>query len=56
MLKTIIRILKKKKKNPKIERLQCSVFFFPSFKLKRPTQNPKTELKRFWVGLDSGTK
>ena len=25
-------------------------------KLKRLTQNPKTELKKFWVGLDSGTK
>ena len=23
------------------------------FKLKRLTQNPKAELKRFWVGLDS---
>ena len=26
------------------------------FKLKRLTQNPKAELKRFWVGFDSGTK
>ena len=24
--------------------------------LKRLTYNPKVELKRFWVGLDSGTK
>ena len=32
------------------------IFYFPSFKLKKLTQNPKTELKRFWVELDSGTK
>ena len=31
-------------------------FFFSSFKLKRFTQNSKTELKRLWVGLYSGTK
>ena len=60
MLKTIIGKLekkkkKKKKKKPlKLESLQ--LFFFPSFKLKRLTQNPKAELKRFWVRLDSGTK
>ena len=30
--------------------------FFFSFKLKRLTQNPKVELKRLYVGLDSGTK
>ena len=47
MLKTIIR---KKKKKPNLE-----FFFFP-FKLKRLTQNPKNELKRLWVRLDSGTK
>ena len=32
------------------------IFFFSSFKLKRLTQNSKAELKKFWVGLDSGTK
>ena len=61
MLKTIIRKLEKqkKKKTLKLERLQrfvlfCFVFFF--FKLKRLTQNLKTELKRFWVELECGTK
>ena len=55
MLKIIIgKMEKKKKKNLKLERLQH--FFFFSFKLKRLTQNPKTELKRLWVGLDSGIK
>ena len=61
MLKTIIRKLeKKKKKTLKLERLQRFVLFFcffsSSFKLKRLTQNPKAELKRFWVGLDCETK
>ena len=62
MLKTIIRKLKKKKKkNLKLERLLRFVvvvvcFFFFSFKLKRLTQNPKSELKMLWVGLNSGTK
>ena len=53
----------KQKKTLKLERLQrfCFLFFFfvfpsSSFKLKRLTQNPKTELKRLWVGVDSGTK
>ena len=62
MLKTIIRKLKKKK-TLKLERLQRFVLFcllsssfFSSFKLKILTQNPKTELKRLWIGLDSGTK
>ena len=50
-----------KKLTLKLERLQrfvlfCLFFFFFSFKLKRFTQNLKTELKRIWVGLDSGTK
>ena len=47
MLKIIIgKLEKKKKKKPlKLERLQRCFFFF--FKLKRLTQNPKTELKRF---------
>ena len=40
MLKTII--------------INVNLFFF--FKLKMLTQNPKTELKRLWVGFDSGTK
>ena len=31
-------------------------FFFSSFKLKKFTQNPKAELKKLWVGLDSRTK
>ena len=35
-----------KKKNQKLERLQRLFFFFPSFKLKRLTQNPKAELKK----------
>ena len=62
MLKTIIGKLerkkekKKKKKTRKLERLQLFFFFPSSFKLKMFTQNPKTELKRLWVGLDSGTK
>ena len=38
-----------KKKNP-------FNLFFPTFKLKRLTQNPKAELKMFWVRLDSGSK
>ena len=46
--------IEKEKKKLKLERLQALVFFF--FKLKRLIQNPKTELKKFWVGLDSGTK
>ena len=36
--------------------LFCFLFFFWFFKLKRLTQNSKAELKRFWVGSDSGTK
>ena len=47
MLKTIIRKLKKK---------DFIYLFFPSFKLKRLTQNPKAELKKIWIGLDSETK
>ena len=39
--------IKKKKKNLKLERLQRFVLF--CFVC-------KAELKRFWVGLDSGTK
>ena len=31
-------------------------FLFWFFKLKRLTQNPKTELKMLWIGLDCGTK
>ena len=56
MLKTIIgklerKRLKKKKKTQKLERIQLFFFFFPSFKLKRFTQNPKAELKKAldWV-------
>ena len=64
MLKKIIRKLgKKKKKTLKIEMLKrfvfcffVFVFVFSSFNLKRLAQNPKIELKRFWIGLDSGTK
>ena len=63
MLKTIIGKLEKKKKRKKrkktlkLERLQRFFFFFPSsFELRMFTQNPKTELKRLWVGLNSGTK
>ena len=56
MLKTIIE--KKKKKKP--DAWNASAFFIYFllllFKLKRLIQNPKVELKRFWVGLDSGTK
>ena len=48
------RIGKEKKNTLKLERLQH--FFFFSFKLKRLTQNPKVELKRLWVGFNSGTK
>ena len=29
---------------------------YSSFKLKKFTQNPKAELKKLWVELDSGTK
>ena len=53
MLKTIIRKLKKKKKT---QRLKGFKILFFCFKLKRLTQNPKTELKRLWVRLDGGTK
>ena len=53
MLKTIIEKLERKKKTLNLEGIQH--FFFPSFKLKRLTQNLKVELKRLWVGLDSGT-
>ena len=59
MLKIIIgkKEKKKKKKNPKAWKASTFLFFFSSsFKLKRLTQNPKTELKRLWVGVDSGTK
>ena len=53
MLKTIIgKLERKKKKNLKLERLQS--FFF--LKLKRLTQNLKAELKKIWIGLDSGAK
>ena len=52
MLKTIIR----KKKNPEAFFFYYLIFKFIFFKLKRLTQNPKAELKRFWVGLDCGTK
>ena len=36
--------------------LFCFVFVFLFFKLKRLTQNPKSELKKLWVGLNCGTK
>ena len=60
MLKTIIGKLKKKKKKKEqtlkpFQALRFLFLFFP-FKLKRLTQNPKVELKRLWVGLNSGTK
>ena len=65
MLKTIIGKLEEKKtkknknknnKNNNVEAFQDLGFFFFSFKLKWLTQNSKAELKKFWVGLDSGTK
>ena len=66
MLKTIIGKLEEKKNKKKQKQKQQQqqrwslsrfrVFFFFSFKLKRLTQNSKAELKKFWVGLDSGTK
>ena len=58
MLKTIIGKLERKKKQKQQQQQQqhWSRFFFFPLKLKRLTQNPKTELKKFWVGLDSGTK
>ena len=59
MLKTIIgKLKKKKKKNKSLKGFNVVVVFSFSFffKLKRLTHNPKAELKRFWVGLDSGTK
>ena len=56
MLKTIIGKLKKKKKNFEAFQALNFFFFFLSFKLKKLTQNPKVELKRFWVELNSGTK
>ena len=46
------KIGKEKKKTLKLERLQS--FFF--LKLKRLTQNLKAELKKIWIGLDSGAK
>ena len=54
MLKTIIGKLGGG--DLKLERFKRFFFFFPSFKLKKLTQNPKTELKRLWIGLNSGTK
>ena len=42
--------------NTTLQLLVIYRFFFSSFELKRLTQNPKTDLKRFWIGLDSGTK
>ena len=36
-----------------IGKLEFLFYFF--FKLIRFTHNPKVELKRLWVGLDSGT-
>ena len=39
-----------------IGKLEKRNIFFKKKKLKRLTQNPKTKLKRFWVGLDSVTK
>ena len=58
MLKTIIGKLERKKKQKQQQQQQqhWSRFFFFPLKLKRLTQNLKAELKRFWVGLDSGTK
>ena len=63
MLKTIIGKLerkkkKKKKKTRSLKGFNSSFFLFllPTFKLKMLTQNPKTKLKRFWIGLDSETK
>ena len=50
MLKIIIGKLERKKK------VLFFIYLFFSFKLKKLTQNPKTELKRIWIGLDSGTK
>ena len=32
------------------------LFLIFIFKLKKLTQNPKTELKKLWVGLDCGIK
>ena len=49
MLKTIIGKLEKN------QRFFLN-FKFLIFKLKRLTQNPKAELKKFWIGIDSGTK
>ena len=43
--------------NASLQLLVIYIFFcFGFFKLKRLTQNPKTELKRLWVGLNCGTK
>ena len=56
MLKTIIRKLKKKKNPKSLKGFNVFLFLFFSFKLKRLTQNPKSELKMLWVGLNSGTK
>ena len=55
MLKTIIG---KKKKTLTLEMLQrcLLLLLLLLFKLKKLIQNPKVELKRFWVRLDSGTK
>ena len=60
MLKTIIGKKKKKKKTLTLEMLQrlllLLLLLLLLFKLKRLIQNPKVELKRFWVRLDSRTK
>ena len=57
MLKTIIGKLERKRFKKKKRSLKgFNFFFFPSFKLKRFTQNPKTELQRLRIGLDSGIR
>ena len=56
MLKIIIGKLKKKKNKQTLKPFKLYDFFFLSFKLKRLAQNSKVELKKLWVGLDSGTK
>ena len=51
MLKKIIGKLEKKKKKKKRQTWKASTFCFVLFRFVC-----KAELKRLWVGLDSGTK
>ena len=58
MLKIIIGKLEKKKKKPKAWKASTFLFLFLFFLPLswKGSRNPKIELKRLWIGVDSGTK